>query len=188
MLEKMKNKKTGNLRGVTLVIFALVMVMSTTGTVWAGRGMGPGDGTGPVTNIFDGIAVEITGTVAAVGLFGQGCQIDTGTEVVTVYGIGPIRFWNSLGIDRPTVGEEVTIEGYEVTFSDGSTKIIAFSVIVDDETLVLRDGETGTPLWRGTAGGDCRGECGGQGDGTNAAGIPGQGDRDRLRDGSCLTP
>ena len=60
--------------------------------------------------------------------------------------------------------------------------------IVDDETLVLRDGETGTPLWRGNAGGECRGECGGQGDGTNADGIPGQGDRDRLRDGSCLTP
>jgi hypothetical protein len=184
----MKNKKIGKLPGVTLVIFTLVMIMSTTGTIWAGRGMGPGDGTGPVTNIFDGIAVEITGTVSAVGLFGQGYQIDTGTEVVTVFGFGPIRFWNSLGIDRPTVGEEITIEGYEITFSDGSTKIIAFSVIVGDESVVLRDAESGAPLWRGNASGECRGECGGQGDGKGAAGIPGQGDRDRLRDGSCLTP
>jgi len=184
----MKNRKINKMQGMTITIFTLVMIIVTAGTAWAGRGMGPSDGTGPVTNIFDGIAVEITGTVAAIGLFGQGCQIDTGTEVVTVYGLGPIRFWNSLGIDRPTVGEEVTIEGYEVTFSDGSTKIIAFSVIVGDEIVVLRDAETGTPLWRGNAGGECRGECGGQGNGKNAAGIPGQGDRDQLRDGSCLTP
>ena len=184
----MKNRKIKKMQGMTIIIFTLIMIMATAGTVWAGRGMGPGDGTGPVTNIFDGIAVEITGTVAAIGLFGKGCQIDTGTEVVTVYGLGPIKFWNSLGIDRPTVGEEVTIEGYEVTFSDGSSKIIAFSVMVGDESLLLRDAETGTPLWRGNAGSDGRGECGGQGAGTNAAGIPGQGDRDRLRDGSCLTP
>ena len=176
------------MQGITIIIFTLIMIMATAETVWAGRGMGPGDGTGLVTNIFDGIAVEITGTVAAIGLLGQGCQIDTGTEVVTVYGLGPIRFWNGLGMDRPTVGEAVTIEGYEITFSDGSTKIIAFSVTVGDETVVLRDAETGTPLWRGNVGGDCRGECGGQGAGTNAAGIPGQGDRDQLRDGSCLTP
>ena len=184
----MKIRKIKKMQALTITIVTLVMIMVTTGSVWAGRGMGSVDGTGPVTNIFDGIAVEITGTVAAIGLFGQGCQIDTGTEVVTVYGFGPIRFWNGLGMDRPTVGEEVTIDGYEITFSDGSTKIIAFSVTVGDETVVLRDAETVTPLWRGNVGGDCKGECGGQGAGTNAAGIPGQGDREQQRDGSCLTP
>ena len=184
----MKNRKIKKMQGMTITIFTLVLIMVAAGAVWAGRGMGPADGTGPVTNIFDGEAVEISGTVASVGLFGQGCQIDTGTEVVTVYGLGPIRFWNSLEIDRPSVGEAVTIEGYEVTFSDGSTKIIAFSVIVAGENVVLRDGETGTPLWRGTAGGEGRGECGGQGDGKSADGMQGQGDRDQLRDGSCLTP
>lgn len=184
----MKNRKIEKVQGMTITLITLVIIMVTTGTVWAGRGVGPGDGTGPVTNIFDGIAVEITGTVTAVGLFGEGCQVDIGTEIVTVYGLGPVRFWNSLGIDRPTVGEEVTIEGYEITFSDGSSKIIAFSVTLGDDTLVLRDADTGKPLWRGNAGGDRRGGCGGKCDGTNAAGIPGQGDLDRLRDGSCLTP
>lgn len=180
----MKNRKIEKMQGMTITLITLVIIMVTTGTVWAGRGMG----TGSVTNIFDGLAVEITGTVAAVGMFGQGYQVDTGTEVVTVYGLGPVRFWNSFGLDRPTVGEEVTIEGYEITFSDGSNKTMAFSVTLGDDTLVLRDADTGTPLWQGNAGGDRRCGCGGKCDGTNAAGIPGQGDLDRLRDGSCLTP
>ena len=102
----MKIRKIKKMQALTITIVTLVMIMVTTGSVWAGRGMGSVDGTGPVTNIFDGIAVEITGTVAAIGLFGQGCQIDTGTEVVTVYGFGPIRFWNGLGMDRPTVENE----------------------------------------------------------------------------------
>lgn len=145
---------------MTITIFALVMIMVTAGTVWAGRRMGPGDGTRPATYIFDGMAVEIMGTVAALCQCGQGYQIHTGIEVVTVHGIGPIKFWNSFGIDRPTVGEKVTIRGYEINFSDGSRKIIASSVTVGDETLVLRDGDTGAPLWRRNAGDDCRGGCG----------------------------
>ncbi len=96
-------------------------------------------------------AVTITGKVSVAAYQGDGLQVDNGTEVVTVYGMGPITYWNSLGIERPAVGDEVTIEAYEVKFSDGSVKNIAAKITINDETpqsIELRDKETGAPLWR----------------------------------------
>ena len=110
---------------------------------------GAGNGAGPTVNIFDGVPVTIVGTVASIGYSGQGMEIDTGTDIVTVYAIGPVRFWNDIGIARPGVGEDVSIDGYEVTFSDGSTKIIVYSVTIGEDTVMLRDKRTGAPAWRG---------------------------------------
>lgn len=73
----MKNRKIEKMQGMTITLITLVIIMVTTGAVWAGRGMG----TGSVTNIFDGLAVEITGTVAAVGMFGQGYQVIQGQRL-----------------------------------------------------------------------------------------------------------
>jgi hypothetical protein len=130
--------------GITLAIFTLVMV----GFAWAGNG--PKSGTGPTTDILDGVPTDITGTVKEVGISGLPYQIDTGVEVVDVYGFGPISFWDGLDVDRPIVGEAVAIEAYELTFSDGTSKIIAMSVTIEDEEypVVLRDPDTGVPLWR----------------------------------------
>lgn len=68
-----------------------------------------------------------------------------------VYGIGPLGYWDELGMSRPDVGEEITVTGREITFSDGTTKIIAFGVLFleSGEYIELRDEETGLPLWRG---------------------------------------
>ncbi len=162
--------------GMTLVIFVLLM----TGSVWAGRGLGSGGGAGPANVIFNGVPTEFSGTVMTVGTFGQPYQIDTGTEIINVYGFGPVKFWNSLGVASPMVGEEVLIEAYEVTFSDGSSRLIAVSVSMDEDSVVLRDPDTGVPLWRGNTSRSQPNEL-------NLLGSPRGGGRDRLRDGSCLT-
>jgi len=104
--------------------------------------------TGTCRMIETGEPMKISGTVAEVCTEGQGLKIDTGDAVVTVYGIGPIRYWAEEGVARPTVGEDVTVNAVEVTFSDGSTKLIATDMTVSGETIDLRD-DAGLPLWRG---------------------------------------
>lgn len=133
---------------------ALLMcaLMGTPGISMAGHGFGPGDGTGPVVSIYDGSPITISGVVTNVGTMGQGLSIDTGYGIVTVYGIGPVGYWNSIGIARPQVGETIHVNGYEVTFSDGTTKIIATSIEIDGNEIQLRDSTTGSPLWRGGMG------------------------------------
>ncbi len=162
----MKRTKSTVILYVTAILFLI-----TAPAAFAGHGMGAMDGSGPIMNITDGTPVTIDGMVTAIGTAGAGMTIDTGDELITVYGIGPVMFWNAAGIARPTVGEEVSVNGYEVTLSDGSTRIIATDITVGDDTITLRDADTGTPLWRG----GCQ-NCNG--------GMNGQGNR--LRDGSCL--
>ena len=118
-----------------------------------GRFMGQGlqNGAGPVFDIFSGVPVEVGGAVADVGNFGQGIGIDNGTETIRVFGIGPYRYWNENEVDRPAVGDGISVTGYEVTFSDGSSKIIATRVSIGDVEILLRDPDTGGPLWRGPA-------------------------------------
>ncbi len=90
--------------------------------------------------------VSISGIVADIQP-GNGYVIDTGTTQVTVYGLGPVWFWNNLGLSKPAIGDEVNITAYEVTFSDGSTKLIAGSVDLGDQRVTLRDAETCVPMW-----------------------------------------
>ncbi|WP_022852403.1 hypothetical protein [Thermodesulfatator atlanticus] len=102
-----------------------------------------------VPYILSGTPVTITGVVKAVPWpASQGLQIDTGGEIVTVYGIGPRWYWLQNGVPYPTVGEDITVEGYEVTFPNGTTRIVATKITVSGQTIVLR-GEDGRPLWRG---------------------------------------
>ena len=149
-----------------MMIIALAMVLTISGQAFAGRGHGQGSGTGIAAtgtcaysgtgmlgvNIFENApAITITGKVSSAAYYGQGLQIDNGTEVVVVYGIGPVWYWNSLGIERPAIGDDVTAEGYEVTFSDGSVKNIAAKITISgetDQTIELRDADTSAPLWR----------------------------------------
>ena len=138
----------------TLIITALtalsLFIMAP--AALAGNGNGVGDGTGPVCSLFEGVPVEISGIVTSIGTSGSGIGIDNGVEIVTVYGLGPVFFWDAEGIARPEIGEEITVNGYEIVLSDGTLKIIAASVIIEGEELVLRDPETGAPLWRGPKG------------------------------------
>lgn len=125
----------------------------------AGNGGGGGTGGGGscggtgLSLVCAGAPTTITGTVSGESYLGSGLQIDTGDEIVVVYGIGPYWYWENSGLARPTIGEEVTVSGMEVTFSDGTIRIIAMSITVSGEELQLReeclDGVGGWPLWRG---------------------------------------
>ncbi len=140
------------MRKTVSALILMILLVGVPAISMAGHGNGPGDGTGPIVSIYDGTPVTISGVVTAIGTQGQGMSIDTGTEVVTVYGIGPVRYWDAAGVARPQVGETVTVNGYEVTFSDGTTKIIATSIDVNGSVIQLRDDTDGTPLWRGGMG------------------------------------
>ena len=115
--------------------------------VWAGNGLM--DGTGPQINLYAGEPIYVSGLVTAVPSPGNpGLKIDTGTETVTIYGLGPSWFWERMGVAYPAVGEEVAVEGYKVTMSDGSERIIATKLTVSGQTINLR-GDDGRPAWRG---------------------------------------
>ena len=141
---KMKDIK----KGISVILLGCAL-LGTPIVAQAGFGMGPGNGTGPVMNIYDGTPVTISGIVTNLGTRGQGMSIDTGTEVVTIYGIGPVRYWEKLNVARPQIGESVEVQGYKVTFSDGSSKIIATTIKIDGSEIQLRAPDTGAPLWRG---------------------------------------
>ncbi|MBC2714374.1 MAG: hypothetical protein HF978_03610 [Desulfobacteraceae bacterium] len=191
-----------NIKSVVIVTFTALSLFIMTPAVFAGNSkghsQGPGDGTGPVHSIIDGVPVEITGIVTSIGTRGNGISVDTGVEIVTVYGLGPLFFWDAAGIAKPEIGEEIVVNGYEIAISDGSYRIIAGSVIIGGEELILRDPESGAPLWRGGAGGNGFGD--GTGDGTGEciysviddAGLLLSANqtrtRDRKKDDSCQNP
>jgi hypothetical protein len=118
----------------------------------ADGGGGSCSGTG-ISLVCSGVPATIEGTVATESYLGSGLQIDTGSAIVVIYGIGPYWYWENAGVDRPSIGEAVTIDAMEVTFSDGTIRIIAMSITVEGVALQLReacvDGVGGWPLWRG---------------------------------------
>ena len=116
----------------------------------------PGDGDRgnrrgmPFITISDGEPFTCTGEVTSVGYFGSGTVIATedGAEI-TLYGLGPIWFWDSQGISRPEVGDVIEVSGYSVDYNDMQRNVVT-SITMGGEIIELRDPETGAPLWRGT--------------------------------------
>ena len=88
---------------------------------------------------------------------GGGVEIATKDEdgneiIITIYGIGPVRYWDSLGVDRLLVEDEIEVTGYNVEYSEGVFRNIAVAIITAGGVEVpLRDSD-GVPLWRGTGG------------------------------------
>lgn len=160
-----------NFRKIFFLMLAAMFVM--TGSLPVSARSGAGDGSGPMTSIFDGTPITVSGIVSALPLINdRGLKVDSEEGIVTVYGIGSPAIWERLGYIPLEVGEEVSIDAYEVTFSDGSSKLIAVTVTSGDQTVTLRDPESGKPVWRGLRH---------RGQGEKAAAGRGQ----RLRDGSC---
>lgn len=113
-----------------------------------GKGSGVGDCTGPVNEILGGEPFNYTGTVTSV-IPGQGLELTLLDETtVTIYGIGPNWYWDMLGVERPVVLDEVAVEGYTVQYSETVLRNVAMSITIGEETIELRDAETGVPLWR----------------------------------------
>jgi len=173
-----------NFKKIALTFLVTMMVIAGTLPVAAGQRMGQAqgqrqglaDGSGPMVSIYDGVPVEVAGAVAALPAIGDpGLKVDNGTEIITVYGIGSSMVWEVLGYEPLTVDEEVSIDAYELTFSDGSTKLIAATITVGDQTIMLRDDE-GRPVWRG-------GIMGAHGSGSRGGNM---GAGQRLGDCSCL--
>lgn len=128
-----------------VAVFALVL--TGMGMSYAGKGKGAGDGTGPIHDILSGTPFTVTGEVVTIGM-GDGMVIAVDDQNITIYGIGPYRYWNSQEVDRPLVGDSVTVSGYIVNYN-GVVRYIAMSVTTDEGTVQLRDPETGLPLWKG---------------------------------------
>ncbi len=94
--------------------------------------------------------ITVTGLVYDAGNPGSGLAVDEGDGLITtVYGIGSANFWNELGVERPAVGETVAVEAVEIVFSDGSTRLIALAIALDDGTVITLRDEDGKPAWRG---------------------------------------
>ena len=124
------------------------------GTGGGGSCVGGSCGGTGISLVCSGVPTAVEGTVATESYLGSGLQIDTGSGVmVVIYGIGPYWYWENAGVARPSIGEAVTIDAMEVTFSDGTTRIIAMSIDVEGVSLQLReacvDDVGGWPLWRG---------------------------------------
>jgi hypothetical protein len=132
-------------------ILGILVLFLSAGLGLAGNGK-IGNGTG-ISIVCAGTPVEITGTVSVVAYNGSGMVVsqEDGSDV-TIYGIGPYWYWESLGMEPPEVGEAVTVSGMEVDFN-GTLRIVARSLTVDGGTAELReacvDGSGGQPLWRG---------------------------------------
>ena len=140
----MKKVLTGSV--IALMVLFLSMGLGLAGQ-GQGSGQGAGDGTGPIHDILSGTPFVYEGAVVSLAS-GQGLVLDIGETNVTVYGMGSARYWESVGVDHPGVGETVIVTGYTVDYN-GEYRDIAFTIVVEGETVPLRDPETGAPLWRG---------------------------------------
>ena len=99
---------------------------------------------GTVDSFVRGGGLELMSGTLTIG------ETSTTGEAITVYGIGPERFWDGQEIAYPAVGDIITATGY---ICPTTGHYIAFSIIIEDVTVQLRDPDTGRPLWRrGTAG------------------------------------
>jgi hypothetical protein len=104
----------------------------------------------PFITILDGEPFTYNGEVISVGYFGAGTVIKTESdEEITLYGLGPLWFWDSQEISRPGVGDVIEVSGYAVEYNDMQRNLVT-AITIGDETIELRDPETGAPLWRGT--------------------------------------
>ena len=140
----MKKALTGSVIVLLVLFLSVGLGMAGNGK---GSGQGPGDGTGPIHDIFDGELFGYTGEVVTV-VAGGGLELSTTGGNVTIYGIGPVRYWDSLGVDHPCVGDTLTVKGYTVDYN-GVERNIAVTITIGGVTVELRDSVTGAPLWRG---------------------------------------
>lgn len=121
---------------------------------WHWGGPGNGGCENCYQQILEGTPFTYEGEVledctGAFGFRGDGLVIATSEGNIDVRGLGPVRYWNSLEISRPVVGDVVTVNGYMVDFT-GTVVNVLMSITLGDGTVVqLRDTETGAPLWRG---------------------------------------
>lgn len=97
-------------------------------------------------NICTGSPETITGVVTGTWVPGVGLTIEGDNGPSTVFGLGPVWYWDANGVDRPEIGEIVTVVASEVIYAG---KKVILSITTGDATLQLRDPATCQPIWRG---------------------------------------
>jgi len=130
------------LRGIVTI---LAVVILGAGLSFAGNGKGPGNGTGPIHQViseftYTGVVLDLTA--------GEGLVLATDEGDFTIFGIGPVRYWEAQDIDRPAVGEEITVTGYVVSLNGIERYLASAITTADGTTITLRD-DDGKPLWQG---------------------------------------
>lgn len=88
--------------------------------------------------------VTVEGTVSLLDCDGSEIQVLDEEETIVVYRV-PLNYLAEHGIVL-TDGVVVSIEAYPLIYKNGTTKLIACSVTVDNITITLRD-ENLTPVW-----------------------------------------
>ena len=131
---------------LTSIFVVCILMLGTTLVAESKASVQPVKGVTAVT-ICEGSPFTVTGIVVNIGIPGEGVVIDTGTAVVTIYGIGSLDYWSANNIARPAIGEIITVTGYTVELSD-TTLNVAMSITVGGVTLQLREATTCVPLWR----------------------------------------
>ncbi len=143
------NKKWIIMLTVMAILVLPVMAQNNNGGNGNG-GSGNGGNGNNGTNVYDilaGTPFSFSGTVSMTGIAGDGLIIDGS---LTVTGLGPIRYWDSLNVEKPVVGDMVSGNGYTVDY-DGIVQNVLTDITVNGSTVELRDTE-GLPLWRGSGG------------------------------------
>lgn len=138
------------MKKILLPMLAFALVCLTHGIPAAAAG-GDGNGDGPLCSVVETFT-GLEGTVEDCLESGGGLILLTADGEVVVYGIGPGWYWESLGVEKPAVGDTITVSGYIVDCG-GVERYILTSVEVPGEegetvTVTLRDPETGMPSWR----------------------------------------
>jgi hypothetical protein len=135
---------------ITIYAIAAFLLLCLSPAAFAGKGHGAGDGSGPL--LLNTVISTFTydGVITSAGVAGDGIEISTADGLVTVYGMGPSYYWESLGLDKLetlAIGTSVSVTGIVVELN-GELRNLATTITVDGLTLDLRDPVTTTPLWR----------------------------------------
>lgn len=69
-------------------------------------------------------------------------------QAITIYGLGPQRYWSSLGLDRPRVGQRLLAQGYLVDYN-GVQRNLATQLVMQGRSVNLRQPDTCLPCWQG---------------------------------------
>jgi hypothetical protein len=137
-------------KNISLFMVASFLLLCLNASAFAMNGRGVGDGTGPTLLHTVVSTFTYDGEITSAGIKGDGIEISTVDGMVTIYGLGPSRYWESLGLNKLeslAVGASISVTGIVVDY-DGVLKNLATTVTVDGITLDLRDAETAIPLWR----------------------------------------
>jgi hypothetical protein len=135
---------------ISIYMMAAFLLVCLNSAAFAMKGHGAGDGSGPLLLHTVVSTFTYDGVITSAGVPGDGVEISTADGLVVVYGLGPNRYWESLGLDKLetlAVGASISVTGIVMDFS-GELRNIVTTVTVDGVTIDLRDPETGEPLWR----------------------------------------